>query len=463
MKKVNLLLAAVVAASVAAPSFAATVDTYGYFRMNANQAKGGKMTKYQVSNVGRLGNENDNYGEFGARVQFAKVDDTSWNFQGTWALLGDDSQGQTEKSIENKEAFVSVTGLFDWDKDAELWAGRRFLRQYVVIADWYYADYSGNGTGINNLQVGPGKASVFWSRAKQDNDYAWNAGKQYKEVTYIDANGKEQSYTAKQYKEKKYEGKKYVDYFNAEYIFGLWDGAELLIKDTYGVVSRQSGIVHSEKEIGNNNRLNIELHVGGANYWNGTSLEWFHGSNVRVDTCGGCWEDPQSGAKSANAYRLINQGNVKFNNTFGLEHVVSYAYATGYDDDYEYKYNKDFKVDHVDKVTLAKAVVRPTLKLTKMTRLVAELGAFKKVTKTNGKDSDKITETGEKATLAYCITPSDNVFVGPAIKFFVTYIHGDNHSDNEGRLQVNGITSFDEAYPDVNHNVMFGVQAEGWW
>ncbi len=461
MKKVNLLLAAVVAASVAAPSFAATVDTSGYFRMNANQAKGGQMTKWQVNNLGRLGNEADDYGEFIARAEIAKVNDTTWTFQGQWQLFGDSDQNMNDKSFQNNEAFLSVTGLFDWDKDAELWAGRRYLRQYVGIADWYYSNYSGHGAGINNLQVGPGKASVFWSRANKDNGYAWNGGKQFEKIKYYNNNGQEIPGTP-YYEEKKYEGKKYVDYLNAEYTFGLWDGAELLIKDTYGVVSRQSGIVHSEKEIGNNNRLNIELHVGGTNYWNGTSLEWFHGSNAGVETSGGC-ADAYAGAKSANAYRLINQGNVKFNNTFGLEHVVSYAYATGYDDDYEYKYNKDFNFDHVDKVTLAKAVVRPTLKLTKMTRLVAELGAFKKVTKTNGKDSDKITETGEKATLAYCITSSDNVFVGPAIKFFVTYIHGDNHSDNEGRLQVNGITSFDEAYPEVNHNVMFGVQAEGSW
>ena len=39
MKKVNLLLAAVVAASVAAPSFAANVETHGYFRMTATKVR----------------------------------------------------------------------------------------------------------------------------------------------------------------------------------------------------------------------------------------------------------------------------------------------------------------------------------------------------------------------------------------------------------------------------------------
>ena len=108
------------------------------------------------------------------------------------------------------------------------------------------------------------------------------------------------------------------------------------------------------------------------------------------------------------------------------------------------------------------AVVRPTVKLTKMTKLVAELGAYKQIVDTF--DGDKITETGQKYTLAYCITPdTGNLLWGLVIKFFVTYIHADKHSDDYGRQVVGGITSYDNAYQDVNHNTMFGVQAEGSW
>ena len=435
MKKVNLLLAAVVAASVAAPSFAATVDTSGYFRMNANQAKGGQMTKWQVNNLGRLGNEADDYGEFIARAEIAKVNDTTWTFQGQWQLFGDSDQNMNDKSFQNNEAFLSVTGLFDWDKDAELWAGRRYLRQYVGIADWYYSNYSGHGAGINNLQVGPGKASVFWSRVDRDervsyvyNDGEVNAGEQWK-------NDEDEAL-----------GKVYYDYFNVDYTFGLWDGAELLVKETYGVASRQSGAVHSENDIGNNNRLNIELHVGGADYWNSTGVEWFHGAISGVQSGGGAYVDVDekgANAKSAHGYRLINQGYYKFNSSFGLEHVVSYGYAGG------------FKDDHHE--TLAKAVVRPTLKLTKMSKLVAELGTFRDASKDS--NGDQSATNGQKYTLAYCITPdTDNLLFGPAIKFFVSYIHADNDGE-----QVKGITSFDDAYKDVKHNTLFGVQAEGWW
>ena len=448
MKKVNLLLAAVVAASVAAPSFAANIDTYGYFRMAAASAKGGKMNKWKEHYVGRLGNENDNYGEFGARVQFAKVDDTTWTFQGTWSLFGESDQAAgVNENLNNKEAFVSVKGLFDFDKEAELWAGRRFLRQYVGIADWYYADFSGNGTGINNLQVGPGKLSVFWSRTTKPSDYQWNKDNKdvyVKDSKFIKEDGSE-SYSYKQLD-------RHIDYFNADYTFGLWDGAELLVKDTYGVVSRVSGDVHSKNELGNNNRFNVELHVGGSDFWNSTGLEWFHGSNAEVETSAG-WADARAGAKSANAYRFINQGHVKFNSTFGLEHFVSYAYATGYE-----KLENDTETDNE---TLMKAVVRPTMKVSKMTKLVAELGAYKQITKTFG--GDKTTENGQKYTLAYCVTPNtDNLLFGPAIKFFVSYIHADKHSDKEGHKAV-GLTAYGDAYPKVDHNVMFGVQAEGSW
>ena len=427
MKKVNLLLAAVVAASVAAPSFAANVETHGYFRMTANQGKGGQMTKWQENNVGRLGNEADDYGEFVARAEIAKVNDTTWTFQGQWQLFGDSDQNVNDKSFQNNEAFLSVTGLFDWDKDAELWAGRRYLRQYVGIVDWYYGNYSGHGAGINNLQVGPGKASLFWSRVDRDN------------FTYVYNDGEKKA-------DPKWNGKAYYDYLNAEYTFGLWDGAELLVKETYGVASRQSGAVHSEKEIGNNNRLNIELHVGGADYWNSTGVEWFHGAISRVQSGGGTWVDVDEkgvNAKSAHGFRLMNQGYYKFNSSFGLEHVVSYGYAGG------------FKDDHHE--NLAKAVVRPTLKLTKMTKLVAEVGAFRFASKDS--NGDQSATNGQKYTLAYCITPdTNNLLWGPSIKFFVSYIHGD--SDGE---QVWDITKFNDVYKDVNHNTMFGVQAEGFW
>ena len=214
MKKVNLLLAAVVAASVAAPSFAApTIDTFGYFRVNASSAKGGKMTKWEVNNVGRLGNENDNYGEFGFRVPFATVNDTTWTFQGTWSLLSESEQGLTPEELYNKEAFVSVKGLFDFDKEAELWAGRRFLRQYNGITDWYYSDNSGNGAGINNLTIGSGKLSVYWSRTSKDNDYSYNNGVTYKEIKGKGADGKEKGSGLY---ERAFEAKKYVDYFNAD-------------------------------------------------------------------------------------------------------------------------------------------------------------------------------------------------------------------------------------------------------
>ena len=81
MKKVNLLLAAVVAASVSAPAFAEYTPNahfFGYFRAGIGFDKNGSANSYQVGEVGRLGNENNMVAEIGIGTDIAKVDDTVW-------------------------------------------------------------------------------------------------------------------------------------------------------------------------------------------------------------------------------------------------------------------------------------------------------------------------------------------------------------------------------------------------
>ena len=429
MKKVNLLLAAVVAASMSAPAFAdfQEIETHGYFRATANQGKGGKMTKWNVNKVGRLGNEADTYGEFSAKAAFAKVNDTVWSFTGQWVLFSTESASPWDNNIGNTEAFLSVDGFFENDKDATIWAGKRYRRDYVGITDWYYGNYSGYGVGIDNLSVGNGKFTTYWTRQDGSCDYL-NAADSNNKVT----------------------GKRYADYITVDYRFPVWDGGELELNDTYGVVSRQSGDYHAVNDLSNNNRFKVELHQVLSSGWNGTVVEWFHGSNAGVLSCGGY--DVRAESNNANTYRVFNQGNYKFNETYGIEHAVVYAY-TGYDEDYS-------KVD-TDKYF--SAVVRPQMKLTPMTKLLAEFGAYKQVTKKF--DGEKVTENGQKYTLAYAITTDASSLWGPSIRFFVSYIHADNHSSKTGRSYVSGITAFDDAYKGklVNHNVMFGVQAEGSW
>ena len=83
MKKVNLLAAAVLAAAFAMPAQADyTPNAYfgGYIRSGVSNHHTMKDDPH-VQRFGRLGYENDTYGEVILGTDIAKVDDTVWSFQ----------------------------------------------------------------------------------------------------------------------------------------------------------------------------------------------------------------------------------------------------------------------------------------------------------------------------------------------------------------------------------------------
>ena len=65
MKKLAILAAAVAAVSFATPSMAAPLDFNGYLRAGLGSAKNGRDVSVEKNKLGRLGNENDVWGEFG--------------------------------------------------------------------------------------------------------------------------------------------------------------------------------------------------------------------------------------------------------------------------------------------------------------------------------------------------------------------------------------------------------------
>ena len=79
MKKVNLLAAAVLAAAFAMPAqadYTPNVNFSGYMRSGVQSQH---INGYDVGTAGRLGAENDTYGEIGLGADLAKVDDTVWS------------------------------------------------------------------------------------------------------------------------------------------------------------------------------------------------------------------------------------------------------------------------------------------------------------------------------------------------------------------------------------------------
>ena len=128
----------------------------------------------------------DTYGEIGLGADLAKVDDTVWSVYtmlavkskingSTWQdnrgddenKFGDDSGRNCtwSSALAFRQFFVNVKGMFDWDKDAKIWVGKRYYhREDIHVTDLYYHDISGTGAGVENLTAGPGKFSIAWLR-----------------------------------------------------------------------------------------------------------------------------------------------------------------------------------------------------------------------------------------------------------------------------------------------------------
>ena len=148
-----------------------------------------------------------------------------------------------------------------------------------------------------------------------------------------------------------------------------------------------------------------------------------------------------SGDKNAYRWQFYNFGETHFTENVGMFHVIAGTFADGYDNNITSK----------DSDRAFQLVVRPYLKLTKMTRLLAEGGFFTSTDKYI--DGSKVNKQVQKYTLAYAITPdAGNFWSRPEIRFYGTYLHS------------NGAYNLSEwGKAQKNNAFVVGVQAEAWW
>ncbi len=179
MKAKWLPIAAAVTAALASQA-AFAVDFHGYFRSGVGVSGDGDMVKYNVNKVGRLGNENDTYGEvqlgqevfnkdgktFYVDSMFAMTSNGSNDWEGTGTVCNFDAKqcnGDSEFAL--RQFNVQAKGLLGFAPEATLWAGKRFYQRHDIhISDFYYWNISGAGAGIEGIQAGPGKISFAWIR-----------------------------------------------------------------------------------------------------------------------------------------------------------------------------------------------------------------------------------------------------------------------------------------------------------
>lgn len=438
MRKLSLLATAVLAAASftgASAVQAADVDFHGYFRSGVGISKDGGNMSWQKNRLGRLGNEEDTYGEleFGANLYEANgvsfyMDSMlamSANGSNSWEATSDD-----DANFALCQFNLQVKGLIPGQPDAVVWAGKRYYqREDIHIIDIKYLEISGPGAGVEYLKLGPGALSLAWIRADANG------------TGFLDEDGDRDL------------GDTNVNFLDARYAGSYWDGGWLEFVSTVAIPhdpdfpdgngGEASGI-RPEYDNGTSWLGTIVLSQNVAGGYNKTVFQYatkgLANSFVSWMNGGGGY-DTYDDCDDAKGFRIINTGEIPITDDFRINHSLVYGYVSDNRDQY-----------NVDNEQIISAVVRGTVQTSQYSRIMAEVGAFKQTTKYKD-DKDKDEVSGQKYTLALAFAPGKEILSRPELRIYASYIHA---SDD------NKVTNY-AGDPIYDSNFNFGVQAEAWW
>lgn len=372
MKNTNLVAIAVFAALSSGSAVA--VEFNGYARAGTGiSGNGDGDVSFMKQGVGRLGNENDNYYEFGFAEQL-QTGAQAWDLEAMLAK-GDDGQvgWESDNAVNVAQFYVKSKGLFSFDPEAVLWAGKRYYqRKDIHITDFYFLNNLGTGGGIENLSVGDQKLSLA---LVQDGENDNASG-------YI---------------------------FDARLAnIGLWEDANLELVAAYNFSTEKdekdevaddgvflTAIVHQNLDIGFNQTI---LQYGTGGY--GDQLAGF-GS--------GAWYPRGLDANNdASGYRIINWGVISLGDAWEVGHQLSYHHGSDLN-------------NGMSDSNMYTVVVRPMYKWNDSMRTIMEAGYFSR--EQDGVDD----QGGHKFTLAQGWAMGNSFWARPEIRVYGSYI-----TDEEG-------------------------------
>lgn len=405
MKKVSIVAAAVAATLTAGSAFA--VDFNGYMRAGTGvSANGGSDVSFLKNGVGRLGNENDNYYEFGLSEEL-KYKDQTWRIESMIAQGNDGASAWEEKGVNVAQFAVKAKGVFASDKEATLWAGKTYYqRKDIHITDFYFLNTSGTGGGIENLSVGNQKLSVALIQDGENDN-----------------------------------GSGYI--FDARLAnINLWQDASLEIAAAYNFATEKddktivgddgilaTGIIHQGLSNGFNQTV---LQFGTAGY--GVQAANFWGAGNYYD---------RSGAyNDSTGFRIINWGVVNLGSSWEMGHQLAYLSGSdigGKNSDGGLT-NQEFDINQFS------AVVRPMYKWNDTMRTVFEAG-YNAGEQINSAGTAVEDFGGYKFTVAQAWAMGDSFWSRPEIRVYGSYL-----ADTEGK----GLDGKDD-------NFVVGIQVEAWW
>ncbi len=286
MKKVSIIAAAVAATLGAGSVFA--VDFNGYMRAGTGISGNGEGDlSFNKRGIGRLGNENDNYYEFGLAEDLATGEQT-WRIESMIAQGNDGSVGWEDGDFNVAQFAVKAKGLIASDPDAVLWAGKTYYqRKDIHITDFYYLNTSGTGGGIENLSIGAQKLSLAIIQDGEDDN-----------------------------------GSGYI--FDARLAnIGLWQDASLELAAAYNFSTEKD-----EKTIEGDDGLlaTAIVHQGMSNGFNQTIFQFgTNGYGVQAANLwgAGTYYDRSGDHNDASGFRIINWGVMNLGDNWELGHQLA--------------------------------------------------------------------------------------------------------------------------------------------
>lgn len=169
------LAGAAVAALGATGAQAQGIAFNGYLRTGVGgTSEGGNLQcfsgQFPIRAKYRLGNECDTYGEAQITAPFGKSDGAYGKYVLMLALQnGDESDYSDVKNgtfnIANRQNYFQLGGFFPKGamEDAKVWVGKRYYNRHDVhINDHFYWNNSGQGAGLEDINVGPMKLAFAY-------------------------------------------------------------------------------------------------------------------------------------------------------------------------------------------------------------------------------------------------------------------------------------------------------------
>ena len=446
MKANWLPLSAAVALALSSVA-ASAVDFHGYFRAGAQAStQGGEV--YCLGNgnkghmVGRLGDECDTYAELTLNQEVYNKANNKWTLntlvaygtaEGNRDLQGDSWQGVGGDGPWNGQR-LSIRELwtgYQTDAGYQIWAGKRFYqRKDIHLLDLYYLNNSGYGAGIEGIDVGMGNLAFAVTKWANDGTSDYN-----RNVYKLDA---------------RWNGIPVgpLGNLDASVIYALPFISEQQEANAAG--NARANRANSGALVTLD--LNTAVNSDSVNLMNHFVVQYGTNGFGYIGQNGNHAGDNYTPDLDDTGVRVIDWGTLDAGN-FGLGYSLIWAHVDNGD---------DHKAAGATWTTersgwIYSIVLRPEYKWTEFTRTTLELGYSAQ--KTNGNVADVKYEDPDvyKVTLAQQFTPGKGFWTRPAIRFYFSYIGGDEFANG-----------WDVGYKNKNkdgdeYQITVGTQVEAWW